>query len=236
MHTVIGNNHGQEQAVEIPVGAQRLQGDLYIPGCKSGMVLFAHGSGSSRHSPRNRYVARVLQREGLGTLLFDLLTEEEEAVDERTGRLRFDIGLLATRLVGATDWLLQSLGHSNAGELPRIGYFGASTGAAAALVAAAKRADVIRAVVSRGGRPDLAGEHLYEVRAPTLLLVGENDKQVIRLNQDAYDKLTLLKNDEKKLTIVTGATHLFEEPGTLEQVARFASGWFLCFLNQGANN
>ncbi len=200
------------------------------------MVLFAHGSGSSRHSPRNRYVARVLQREGLGTLLFDLLTEEEEAVDERTGRLRFDIGLLATRLVGATDWLLQSLGHSNAGELPRIGYFGASTGAAAALVAAAKRADVIRAVVSRGGRPDLAGEHLYEVRAPTLLLVGENDKQVIRLNQDAYDKLTLLKNDEKKLTIVTGATHLFEEPGTLEQVARFASGWFLCFLNQGANN
>lgn len=231
MHIVI-EKYGREQVVQIPVGAERLLGDLYIPIGKPRVVLFAHGSGSGSYSPRNRYVARVLQQDGLGTLLFDLLTEEEEIVDKQTRHLRFDIGLLTSRLIGATDWLLQSFAVSDGDDLPSIGYFGASTGAAAALVAAAKRTDVVGAVVSRGGRPDLAGEHLCGVRAPTLLLVGENDEPVIGLNQEAYDKLKLLKNDEKKLTIVPGATHPFEEPGTLEQVARLASGWFSCFLNQ----
>jgi putative phosphoribosyl transferase len=195
------------------------------------VVLFAHGSGSGRHSPRNRYVAKVLQEANLGTLLFDLLTEDEELIDEQTRHLRFDIGLLANRLTGATDWLLQRFDASNSDDIPSIGYFGASTGAAAALVAAAKRADVVKGVVSRGGRPDLAGdEYLNKVRAPTLLLVGGNDEPVIGLNQEACDKLKLLKEDEKKLTIIPGATHLFEEPGKLEQVAQLASGWFACFL------
>jgi putative phosphoribosyl transferase len=220
-----------EQHIQIPIGSMSLSGDLNIPDGTQGVVLFAHGSGSGRHSPRNRYVAKVLQEAGLGTLLFDLLTEDEEIIDEQTRHLRFDIGLLADRLVGATDWLLQRFDVSDDDDdIPSLGYFGASTGAAAALVAAARRADTVRAVVSRGGRPDLAGEYLDQVRAPTLLLVGGNDEPVIGLNQDAYDKLKLLKEDEKRLTIIPGATHLFEEPGKLEQVAQLASGWFSRFL------
>jgi putative phosphoribosyl transferase len=222
-----------EQPIQIPIGSMSLSGDLNIPDSAQGVVLFAHGSGSGRHSPRNRYVAKILQKAGLGTLLFDLLTEDEEIIDEQTRHLRFDIGLLADRLVGATDWLLKGFDVSDDGDdIPSIGYFGASTGAAAALVAAARRADTVRAVVSRGGRPDLAGEYLDQIRAPTLLLVGGNDEPVIGLNQEAYDKLKLLKEDEKRLTIIPGATHLFEEPGKLEQVAQLASGWFSCFLKR----
>ncbi len=223
--------NSSEQHVQIPIGSSSLSGDLDIVNGAQGVVLFAHGSGSGRQSPRNRYVAQVLQEANLGTLLFDLLTEEEELIDEQTRHLRFDIGLLANRLIGATDWLLQRSYASNSDDIPRIGYFGASTGAAAALMAAAKKADVVKGVVSRGGRPDLAGdEYLNQVRAPTLLLVGGNDKPVIRLNQEAYDKLKLLEEDEKRLTIIPGATHLFEEPGKLEQVAKLASEWFACFL------
>ena len=227
-------NGNDQSSIQIPIDSMSLSGDLSLPAGAQGVVLFAHGSGSGRHSPRNRYVAKVLQEANLGTLLFDLLTEDEELIDEQTRHLRFDIGLLAERLIGATDWLLQQqrFDASNSDDIPSIGYFGASTGAAAALVAAAKRADVVKAVVSRGGRPDLAGdEYLNQVRAPTLLLVGGNDEPVIGLNQEAYDKLKLLKEeDEKKLTIIPGATHLFEEPGKLEQVAQLASGWFACFL------
>jgi putative phosphoribosyl transferase len=224
--------YSNEQPVQIPIGSSSLSGDLDIVDGMQGVVLFAHGSGSGRHSPRNRYVAKVLREAGLGTLLFDLLTEDEEVIDEQTQHLRFDIGLLAERLIGATDWLLQRFAASTSVYIPSIGYFGASTGAAAALIAAAKRGDIINAVVSRGGRPDLAGyEYLNQVRAPTLLLVGGNDDQVIGLNQEAYDKLKLLKEeDEKKLTIIPGATHLFEEPGKLEQVAQLASEWFASFL------
>jgi pimeloyl-ACP methyl ester carboxylesterase len=190
------------------------------------VVLFAHGSGSSRHSPRNRFVARVLREAGLATLLIDLLTADEEAVDQYTAQLRFDIGLLAQRLVGATDWLLQN--RETAG-LP-IGYFGASTGAAAALVAAAERPDAVAAIVSRGGRPDLAGPALSRVRAPTLLIVGGNDIPVIGLNEEALAQLTT----EKRLVIVPGASHLFEEPGALEEVARLAADWFGRYLNRPA--
>jgi putative phosphoribosyl transferase len=224
--------YSNEQAVQIPMGSSSsLSGDLDIPDGSQGVVLFAHGSGSGRHSPRNRYVAQVLQEANLGTLLFDLLTEDEELIDEQTRHLRFDIELLANRLIGATDWLLERFDAFNSDDIPSIGYFGASTGAAAALVAAAKKADVVKAVVSRGGRPDLAGDqYLNRVRAPTLLLVGGNDEPVIGLNQEASDKLKLLKDDEKRLTIIPGATHLFEEPGKLEQVAQLASGWFACFL------
>jgi pimeloyl-ACP methyl ester carboxylesterase len=181
-------------------------------------VLFAHGSGSSRHSPRNRYVARLLNEAKLATLLLDLLTAEEEAIDLRTAHLRFDIGLLAERLIGATDWLTQ---HPDTRDLP-IGYFGASTGSGAALVAAAERPDVVGAIVSRGGRPDLAGSALQRVRAPTLLIVGGNDLPVIELNQAALAQLRC----EKRLVIVPGATHLFEEPGALDEVARLACEWF----------
>jgi putative phosphoribosyl transferase len=226
--------YSNKQPVQIPIGSSSsLSGDLDIVDGMQGVVLFAHGSGSGRRSPRNRYVAKVLQEAGLGTLLFDLLTEDEEVIDEQTRHLRFDIGLLAERLIRATDWLLQRFAASTSVDIPSIGYFGASTGAAAALIAAAKRGDIINAVVSRGGRPDLAGdEYLNQVRAPTLLLVGGNDDQVIELNQEAYDKLKLLKEeDEKKLTIIPGATHLFEEPGKLEQVAQLASEWFASFLN-----
>jgi putative phosphoribosyl transferase len=194
-----------------------------------GIVLFAHGSGSGRHSRRNRYVAKVLQDAGLGTLLFDLLTEEEEVIDERTRHLRFDIGLLTNRLVAVTDWLVQNRASSN--NL-NIAYFGASTGAAAALAAAAKREDIIKAVVSRGGRPDLADPYLGQVGAPTLLIVGGYDTPVIQMNQEAFDKLQQLSAEkgEKKLVIVPEATHLFEEPGKLEIVAQLASGWFTRFL------
>jgi putative phosphoribosyl transferase len=225
-----------EQPIQIPVGSVLLSGDLTVPGRAQGVVLFAHGSGSSRHSPRNRYVAKVLQEADLGTLLFDLLTEDEEIIDEQTRHLRFDIGLLADRLVGATEWLLQRFSVPGDGntDIPNLGLFGASTGAAAAVVAAAKKGDIVRAVVSRGGRPDLAGEYLSQVRAPTLLLVGGNDKPVIGLNQEAYDKLKLLKEDKKRLTIVPEATHLFQEPGKLEQVAQLAAGWFSHFLKRNS--
>jgi dienelactone hydrolase len=207
-----------EQIVRVMAGSVTLEGNLTLPEEARGVVLFAHGSGSSRLSPRNRYVARLLNEAKLATLLVDLLTPEEEAIDVRTAHLRFDIDLLAERLVGATDWLVQ---HSDTGQL-RIGYFGASTGAAAALVAAAVRPDVVGAVVSRGGRPDLAGRALAQVRAPTLLIVGGNDVEVIELNREALARL----QTEKQLVIVPGATHLFEEPGALDQVARLAREWF----------
>ena len=202
-----------------------LEGNLSLPDGAQGIVVFAHGSGSSRHSPRNRYVAQALQQAGLATLLVDLLTPEEEALDLRTGRLRFDIELLAERVVGATDWLAQNPATAKL----RIGYFGASTGGGAALVAAAERPDTIGAVVSRGGRPDLAGPALRRVRAPTLLIVGGNDGPVIRLNEIALAELP----SEKTLEIVPGASHLFEEPGALEEVARLASGWFKRHLASG---
>jgi dienelactone hydrolase len=194
-----------------------LEGNLTLPEGARGIVLFAHGSGSSRFSPRNYYVAQQLNREKLATLLVDLLSPEEEAVDLRTARLRFNIGLLAERLVGVTDWLVR---QPDTRPL-RIGYFGASTGAAAALVAAAERPQIVRAIVSRGGRPDLAGPALARVEAPTLLIVGGDDTPVIELNRAALAQLRC----EKRLVIVPGATHLFEEPGALEEVARLARQW-----------
>lgn len=208
----------EESAVKVSAGTVVLEGDLWLPEGSRGLVVFAHGSGSSRRSPRNRHVAEVLREAGLGTLLFDLLTMREEAVDARTGQLRFDIGLLAERLVGATDWVL---GQPATRDLV-IGYFGASTGAGAALVAAAERPAVIGAVVSRGGRPDLAGAALERVQAPTLLIVGGHDHPVIRMNRDAMARLHV----EARIEIVPGATHLFEEPGTLDVVARLAREWF----------
>jgi dienelactone hydrolase len=195
-----------------------LHGDLNLPKDTRAVVLFAHGSGSGRQSPRNRRVARLLNEAGLGTLLIDLLTREEEGIDLRTAHLRFDINLLAERLVRATDWLTQC---PSTQHLP-IGYFGASTGAAAALVAAAERPDGVGAVVSRGGRPDLAGPALAHVEAPTLLIVGGNDHPVIDLNRTALAKL----HCEKQLVIVPGATHLFEEPEALDKVAWLAREWF----------
>jgi putative phosphoribosyl transferase len=223
----------KEVQVRIPVGSNVLSGDLSRPtGNKQGIVLFAHGSGSSRLSTRNRYVAGVLQRAGLGTLLFDLLTEEEERIDEQTGHLRFNIRLLADRLAGVTDWLVNTLdSDENNNNKFCIGYFGASTGAAAALVAAANKRHIVRAIVSRGGRPDLAGEYLEQVSSPTLLIVGGDDKVVIGLNQEALSRLNSLSDDEKKMVIVPGATHLFEEPGTLEQAAQLATEWFALFLD-----
>ena len=212
-----------EQLVQVPVGAVTLDGNLGVPAGARGIVLFAHGSGSSRHSPRNRYVAGVLREAGLATLLMDLLTADEEAIDLQTQRLRFDISLLADRLVDATDWLTQ---NPDTRDLT-IGYFGASTGAAAALVAAAQRPDAVGAIVSRGGRPDLAGAALARVRAPTLLIVGGNDIPVIGMNQEAMAQL----HAETKLEIVPGATHLFEEPGALEEVARLARAWFERYLS-----
>ena len=209
-----------ERAITIPpVG---LEADLVVPPDAAGIVVFAHGSGSSRHSPRNRFVARVLQQGGLGTLLLDLLTREEEEIDLRTRHLRFDIPLLAQRLTQAADWL-QADPEMRA--LP-AGYFGASTGGGAALVAAVERPDAIRAVVSRGGRPDLAGAALHEVKAPTLLIVGGEDRQVIELNRRAL----ALMRCEKELAIVPLASHLFEEPGALEAVAGLASDWFRSHL------
>jgi dienelactone hydrolase len=204
--------------VRVPAVGVMLEGNLAIPPRASGIVLFAHGSGSSRHSPRNRAVARALNEGGLATLLVDLLTPAEESVDEQTGHLRFDIGLLADRLVDAADWLTA---NEETRSLP-IGLFGASTGGGAALVAAAQRPNTVRAVVSRGGRPDLAGAALSRVRAPTLLIVGGRDHAVIELNREAFERLRC----EKKLKIVPGATHLFEEPGALEEVARLARDWF----------
>jgi len=212
-----------ERELFMNVNAMVLQGTLSLPNEPVGLVLFAHGSGSSRHSPRNRYVAAQLQSRGIATLLFDLLTREEEAIDEETAELRFNIGLLANRLVGATksimcDPLVEGL---------PVGYFGASTGAAAALVAAAELPGVISAIVSRGGRPDLAGEALRHVRMPALLIVGGDDPMVLSLNKKALAQLGSL---EKSLVVVPGATHLFEEPGALEQVASLASDWFTRLL------
>jgi putative phosphoribosyl transferase len=211
-----------DKPVSIEIGGVTLEGDLNVPARALGVVLFAHGSGSSRHSRRNRQVARVLNDAGLATLLMDLLTAEEERIDAVTAHLRFDIEFLAERLIGATEWL-------KAQEATRdltVGYFGASTGGGAALMAAAERPDDVEAVVSRGGRPDLAGKVLGRVQAPTLLIVGGDDYPVIPLNQVALAQL----RGVKKLVIVPGATHLFEEPGTMEEVARLARDWFLKYL------
>ena len=204
--------------LQIPAGEVTLAGNLEIPKNARGLVLFAHGSGSSRRSPRNQAVAEVLRDAGLATLLFDLLTPEEEVEDAYTGHLRFDIGLLSRRLALVTKEIADDPYSRNLG----IGYFGASTGGAAALRAAAALGTTIGAVVSRGGRPDLAGEALTYVKAPTLLIVGERDEEVLRLNEGAYEKLQC----EKSLAIVPRATHLFQEPGTLEEVARLAAEWF----------
>ena len=210
------------QAIRVPAGGVELDGDLTLPDRAAAVVLFAHGSGSSRHSRRNRYVAEVLHEAGLATLLLDLLTPEEEAVDEGTAHLRFDIGLLAERLVAAADWLAD---QEETGDLP-LGCFGASTGAAAALVLAARRPGAVTAVVSRGGRADLAGDELERVRAPTLLIVGALDEQVLALNREAIRRLQA----ETKLELVPGATHLFPEPGALEQVAQLARDWLIRHL------
>jgi putative phosphoribosyl transferase len=209
----------EERAVSVEMGPVTLEGDLALPDQAAGIVLFAHGSGSGRYSPRNRAVAQALQQDGLGTLLIDLLTEEEEEIDLETRHLRFDIPMLAERLAGAIDWLGD---HESTRNLP-IGLFGASTGAGAALIAAVNRPDQVRSVVSRGGRPDLAEEALPRVTAPTLLIVGGLDEVVIGLNQLAYHQLKC----EKRLEIIPGATHLFEEPGALEQVSTLARAWFM---------
>ncbi len=211
-----------ERPVRVAAGRVNVEGNLVVSEGAAGVVLFAHGSGSSRLSPRNRSVARTLQERGLATLLIDLLTADEEAIDVQTAHLRFDIGLLADRLAGATDWLLEQPETRHL----RIGYFGASTGAAAALVAAALRPRAVGAVVSRGGRPDLAGDALPRVQAPTLLIVGGDDLEVLELNREAYDRLLC----QRQLAVVPRASHLFEEPGTLEAVARLAGDWFVKHL------
>lgn len=210
-------------AVRINAGGVQLEADLVLPREARGLVLFAHGSGSSRHSSRNRQVAAVLQAAALGTVLLDLLTVAEERIDEVTRHLRFDIGMLAGRLVGAMEWLAA---QPDTGALP-IGLFGASTGGGAALVAAARQPERVRAVVSRGGRPDLAGDDLARVCAPTLLVVGGRDPVVVELNERAMERMTATV----ELRIVPGATHLFEEPGTLDQVAHLARDWFAHHLS-----
>jgi putative phosphoribosyl transferase len=207
------------EAVSIPVDHASIPGDLVVPASPRAVVLFAHGSGSSRHSPRNRAVAQALQESGLGTLLLDLLTEQEDQVDAVTAEHRFDIRLLGRRLVAAIDWL----NHYPATHSCGVHLFGASTGAAAALVAAAERPGRVRSVVSRGGRPDLAGEVLSRVQAPVLLIVGGEDTEVLGLNQEAAELL----GAAHRVHVVPGATHLFEEPGALEQVADAAREWFL---------
>jgi putative phosphoribosyl transferase len=212
--------------VRIPLGAVTLEGELHVPEQAIGVILFAHGSGSSRHSSRNKFVADQLQAAGLATLLIDLLTREEEAIDQHTGHLRFDIPLLAQRLGAATRWLAEEPSTSSF----KIGYFGASTGGGAALLAAAAEPDRVGAVVSRGGRPDLAGPALSRVWAPTLLIVGARDLQVLELNRSAMGLIPA----ETRLEIVPGASHLFEEPGTLEMVARLAGDWFLRHLTKKA--
>ena len=208
--------------VRIPVGEATLEGDLSVPPGAKGVILFAHGSGSGRFSPRNQHVAKVLNKAGLATLLIDLLTKEEEEIDVSTGEFRFDIDLLSQRLMGATKWLRENPATKDLA----FGYFGASTGAAAALIAAAQIPTEVKAVVSRGGRPDLALEYLQKVMAPTLLIVGGNDMTVLELNMKAMQRLSAVK----KLEIVPGASHLFEEPGKLEQVAKLSVGWFLRYM------
>ena len=212
----------QETAVTVPVGSVVVEGNLTVPSSARGIVLFAHGSGSSRFSSRNRYVAKVFNAQKIATLLFDLLTNEEDQEDIVTAEYRFNINLLAERLIGATEWLKRDPRTKNYS----FGYFGASTGAAAALIAAAKLPNDIAAVVSRGGRPDLAADYLPRVAAPTLLLVGGLDTEVIELNRQAMAQMSA----ENKMVIVPGATHLFEESGTLEEVAKLAADWFLRYL------
>ena len=212
----------QTAAVQIQAGRALLEGDLTIPARVGGLVIFAHGSGSSRFSTRNRSVAQVLQRGGYATLLLDLLTREEDVIDEQTREYRFDVDRLGHRVVAAIDW---TASHPMLAPL-RVACFGASTGAAAALIAAAERPDIVRAVISRGGRPDLAGDALPNVKAPTLLIVGGADEQVIALNRAAMRRLCA----EVKLEIVPGATHLFEEPGALELVSQLALGWCTKYL------
>ena len=216
--------NGHEREISIPVEKGTIAGTLVVPPNAARIVIFAHGSGSSRLSPRNQFVAEALQQVRMATLLMDLLTAEEDSVDQYTAEHRFDIGLLAKRVMLATDWVLDQPDWAEF----KIGYFGASTGAAAALVAAAKRPKV-QAVVSRGGRPDLAGDALRAMKAPTLLIVGGDDAEVIELNRQALAQLQC----EKRIEIVPGASHLFEEPGTLEQVARLAQNWFAAHV--GAN-
>ncbi len=213
----------EEHVVRVSTAGVELEGNLAVPEGADGVVLFAHGSGSSRHSTRNRFVAETLREAGLATLLIDLLTQKEESVDLQTRHLRFDIPMLAERLVGATDWLIRDPRTKGL----RIGYFGASTGGGAALVAAAERPEAVGAVVSRGGRPDLAGASLARVRAPTLLIVGGYDGPVIAMNQEAMERMT---QAEVEMVIVPGATHLFEEAGALEEVARLARDWFARWL------
>ncbi len=212
----------EEQSVEIPSGTVTINGNLQAPQGAKSIVVFAHGSGSSRFSPRNNYVARLMNKKIIATLLIDLLTAQEEAVDEYSGQYRFDISLLAERLIDATEWLKKNTETAKMA----IGYFGASTGAAAALIAAAKLPKTTKAVVSRGGRPDLAAEYLSKVEAPVLLIVGGDDLEVIELNKKALKAL----KSEKKLEIVPGATHLFEEPGKLQEAAELAISWFLKYL------
>jgi dienelactone hydrolase len=217
-----------QESLAIQAAGVALDADVVVPESALGVVLFAHGSGSGRHSPRNRYVAGELQRARLATVLADLLTPEEEDLDARTGRLRFDTGLLAARVIALTDWVRA---HQQTAGLP-VGLFGASTGAAAALVVAAERPDPVAAVVSRGGRPDLAGPYLHAVRQPTLLIVGGRDDVVIELNRQALKQLA----GATRLEIIPGATHLFEEPGALEQVARLARDWFADHLRRTAGD
>ncbi|HEV2275918.1 MAG TPA: dienelactone hydrolase family protein, partial [Acidobacteriaceae bacterium] len=216
-------SNADQDEVSIDAGGVSLQGTLTVPREAKGVILFVHGSGSSRHSPRNRRVAGILQSHGFATLLFDLLTQDEEDLDQKSAELRFDIDLLTKRLVGATHWIAK---HASTAALS-IGYFGASTGAAAALAAAAFLRDRVAAIVSRGGRPDLAADALGKVRAPVLLLVGGKDEMVITLNRYALDRL---QSPVKHLAIIPGATHLFEEPGKLDQVAAMASDWFARYL------
>jgi len=215
---------GLAEEVHIDLEQADLIGDLVCPADAMGVVLFAHGSGSGRHSSRNRFVAGELQQAGLATLLLDLLTEQEESIDQHTGHLRFDIGLLADRLVAAMEWIAQQPMTST---LP-VGLFGASTGGGAALVAAAQRPEGVKAVVSRGGRPDLAGEALAQVRAATLLIVGGDDPVVVKLNREAFRELS---SPDKDLAVIPGASHLFEEPGALEEVAHLAAQWFQRYLS-----
>lgn len=210
----------EQVATILHLGKIDLSADIAVPDHAKGLVLFAHGSGSSRHSPRNRHVADVLNRGAIGTVLTDLLTEDEEAIDIRTAELRFDIPLLGRRVAAVTDWIGKQPGLNKLG----LGYFGASTGAAAALVAAAERPNIVRAVVSRGGRPDLAGPFLKRVVAPTLFIVGGDDTVVLDLNYSAMAELP--RETEQKLEVVPGASHLFEEPGTLDQAAALARDWF----------
>jgi dienelactone hydrolase len=216
----------KKTSVRVPIGEHWLNGDLGIPVEPRGLVLFAHGSGSSRHSPRNQFVARTLEQRGLATLLIDLLTADEEAIDVRTAEFRFDLDMLAGRLVAIVEWLRH---RAETASLP-IGLFGASTGGGAALMAAAARPHEVAAVVSRGGRPDLAGGALGRVRAPTLLIVGGHDEPVIRMNRDAMAHMSA----PVTLEIVPGATHLFEEAGTLERVAELAADWFTRYLKPAA--